>query len=56
MDTTFDSETAVVQIQKIQAELARLRETLTEDKAIRKADALAEKIDAFCKKNDIIRP
>jgi hypothetical protein len=56
MDTTFDSETAVVQIKKVQAELARLRETLTEDKAIQKADALAEKIDAFCKKNDITRP
>ncbi len=56
MDTTFDSETAVVQIKKVQAELARLRETLTEDRAIQKADALAEKIDAFCKKNDITRP
>jgi hypothetical protein len=56
MDSTFDSETAVVQIEKLRTELARLRETLTEDRAIRKADALAEKIAAFCKKNDITRP
>jgi hypothetical protein len=56
MDTTFDSETAVVQIKKVQAELAQLRETLTEEKAIAKADALAEKIAYFCKKNDITPP
>jgi hypothetical protein len=56
MDTTFDSETAVTQILKLRAELAKLRETLTEEKAIGKADALAEKIEYFCKKNDIIRP
>lgn len=56
MDTTFDSETAVVQIKKIQSELAKLRDTLTEDKAIAKADALAEKIEYFCKKNDITGP
>jgi len=56
MDTTFDSETAVVQIQKIRSELAQLRMRLTEETAIRKADGLAEKIEYFCKKNDITRP
>ena len=56
MDTTYDSETAVTQVLKLRAELAKLRETLTEDKAIGKADALAEKIDNFCRKNDIILP
>lgn len=56
MDTTFDTETAVTQIRKIRAELAELRMKLTEPKAIRSADALAEKIEAFCKKNEITRP
>jgi predicted Zn-dependent peptidase len=56
MDTTFDTETAVTQIQKIRAELAELRRKLTEAKAIRKADELSEKIEAFCKKNEITRP
>lgn len=53
MDTTYDAETAVVQIQKLRAELAELRRKLTEEKAVAKARALAEKIDEFCKKNDI---
>ena len=56
MDTTLDSETASVQVLKLRAELARLRQTLTEERAIGKAVDLAEKIDNFCKKNDIIRP
>jgi hypothetical protein len=56
MDTTFDSESAAAQVLKLRAELDRLRKTLTEEKAIGKADALAEKIEYFCKKNDIIRP
>jgi hypothetical protein len=56
MDTTLDSATAAEQVLKLRAELARLRQTLTEDRAIRKADELAEKIENFCKKNDIIRP
>jgi len=56
MDTTLDSETASVQVLKLRAELARLRQTLTEERAIGKADELAEKIENFCKKNDIIRP
>lgn len=56
LDTTFDAETAVVQIKGLRAELAGLRETLTEARAIRKADALADKIETFCEKNGIIRP
>jgi preprotein translocase subunit YajC len=56
MDTTYDSETAVTQVLKLRAELAKVRETLTEERAIGKADALAEKIDNFCRKNDIILP
>ncbi|MGZ5488730.1 MAG: hypothetical protein ACXWF4_09375 [Candidatus Aminicenantales bacterium] len=56
MDTTYDSETVVVEIQKIQSELAELRQKLIEERAVRKADRLSEKIEAFCKKNEIIRP
>jgi hypothetical protein len=56
VDTSFDTETAVTQIQKIRRELADLRKRLTEAKAIRKADELSEKIEYFCKKNDILRP
>jgi hypothetical protein len=54
MDTTFDSESAAVQVLKLRDELAELRQTLTEERAIGKAEALAEKIEYFCKKNDII--
>ncbi len=56
LDTTFDSETAVSQILKIRAELAQLQEALTEEKAVRQAAALSEKVEAFCKKNEILRP
>ena len=56
MDTTFDTETAVVQIQKLRTELAELRGKLTEERAISKAAELSEKIEYFCKKNEIIRP
>ena len=56
MDTTYDSETAANQVLKLRAELAQLRKTLTEKRAIGRADALAEKIEYYCKKNDIIRP
>ena len=56
MDSTFDSETAVTQIQKIQSELAELQKELTDARAIREAERLSEKIEAFCKKNEIIRP
>ena len=56
MDSTYDSETAVIQVLKIQAKLARLRETLTEDRAIRQSRSAGGKDRIFCKKNDIIRP
>jgi hypothetical protein len=56
MDTSFDTETVVAQIQKIRTELAELRRKLVEDRAISKADRLSEKIEAFCKKNEITRP
>jgi hypothetical protein len=56
MDTTSDSDSAAVQVLKLRDELAQLRKTLTEEKAIGKAAALAEKIDNFCRKNDIILP
>jgi hypothetical protein len=56
MDTTFDLESVVVQVQKLRAELAELRGRLTEEKAIAKAGELAEKIDEFCRKNEITSP
>ena len=56
MDTTFDSDSAANQVLKLRAELVQLRKTLTEKRAIGKADALAEKIENFCKRNSIIRP
>ncbi|HPW17478.1 MAG TPA: hypothetical protein PLP83_03760 [Candidatus Aminicenantes bacterium] len=56
MDTTFDTETAVRQIEDIRKELAELRKRLTEPAAITRAEKLAEKIEYFCKLNDIIRP
>ena len=56
IDTTFDTEQAVNQMQKIRAELAELRRKLTEGKAIRKAEELSGKIETFCKKNEILRP
>ena len=56
MDTTFDSESAAAQIVKLRAELAQLRNKLTEERAIGKARDLAEKIDNFCRKNDILSP
>ena len=56
MDTTLDSGSAVEQILKLRAELASLRKTLTDKRAIDKAAALAKKIEYFCKKNDMIRP
>jgi hypothetical protein len=54
--STFDTESAVTQIQKIRTELADLRARLTEEAAISRADKLSEKIDNFCRKNDIISP
>ena len=56
MDTTADAETVVTDVKKIRIELEALRAKLTEERAIRKADQLSEKIEYFCKKNDIVRP
>ena len=47
------AEAAVVEVQKVRNELTQLRKTLTEDKAIAKADALVAKVNEFCRKNDI---
>jgi 3-hydroxyacyl-CoA dehydrogenase len=46
-------EEAAVEVQKTRAELTRLAKTLTEPKAILKAEELRAKIDVFCRKNDI---
>jgi len=56
MDTTFDIDSAVTQIIELRAELADLRQKLTGEKAIGKARELADKIDAFCRKNEITSP
>jgi hypothetical protein len=56
IDTTFDTETTVTEIENVRKELAELRETLTETAAINKADKLSEKIAYFCKQNNILRP
>jgi len=48
-----EAESAVVQVQKVRLELARLRKTLTEERAIAKADQLQAKVDEFCRKNEI---
>jgi hypothetical protein len=56
IETMDQTETAVTHIEKIRKELADLRKRLTEAGAIERADKLSEKIEFFCKKNDIIRP
>jgi hypothetical protein len=56
MDSTFNMDDVVTAILKARDDLARLRATLTEDRAIAKADKLAAKIEHFCRKNDIKRP
>ncbi len=56
IDTTFDLDSVVAQAQKIRSELADLRGRLTEDRAIRKAEALSVKVEHFCKTNNILRP
>jgi hypothetical protein len=47
------AEAAAIQVQKTRDGLARLIGTLTEDKAILKAEELRAKIDEFIRKNDI---
>jgi hypothetical protein len=53
LDATSDAEGAVVEIKKIREELAGLMKSLTEEKAIQRAEELKSKIDDFCRKNDI---
>jgi hypothetical protein len=48
-----EAETAVVEVQRARIELARLKKTLKEDKAVVLAEDLRAKIDEFCRKNDI---
>jgi hypothetical protein len=47
------AEAATLEVQKVRNELAGLMKTLTEEKAIAKADELKAKVDEFCRKNDI---
>ena len=47
------AEAAVVEVQKVRNALSRLLPTLTEDRAVRMAGELQEKIAEFCRKNDI---
>lgn len=53
LDTTSDAEIAVNKIKKIRKELADMRDALTEEKAIARADKLAAKIKDFYEKNDL---
>ena len=56
METTSDTESVVNQILQLKGELAALRLKLTETRAVSKAEALSEKIERFCQKNDIQQP
>ncbi len=55
-DSIFDAGSAAARMVQVRNDLADLRRKLTEDKAIEKANALAEKVEAFCQKNGIQRP
>ena len=55
-ESVYDAGSAASLALKIREELAELRSKLTEEKAIRKAGVLSEKVETFCKTNDIIRP
>lgn len=54
LDSSMDVEAASNEVLKARAELAALRKELTEEKAIRNAEELADKIEHFCRTNDII--
>jgi hypothetical protein len=47
IDTTAEADAARNNVKKINRELKKLREGLTEERAIRKADALAGSVQAF---------
>ncbi|MBM3305039.1 MAG: hypothetical protein FJY79_03705 [Candidatus Aminicenantes bacterium] len=54
MDNSMDVEQASNEVLRVRAELAKLRPELTEAKAMLEAEQLADKIEEFCRKNDII--
>lgn len=54
LDTNLDAAAAANEIIGIRAELDALRKGLTETKAIRKAERLADKIERFCRQHSII--
>jgi hypothetical protein len=56
IEATSDLGSVVEQILALRTELAELERRLTEEKAVRKADDLAEKIEYFIKKNEIKAP
>jgi hypothetical protein len=56
VDTSFDVESVVTELKRLRAEVTELRRALTEERAIGKADDLADKITQFFKKNDITGP
>ncbi len=47
------TENFVRQMKRIRVEIADLKQTLTEEKALQQADELQYKIEEFCKRNDI---
>jgi hypothetical protein len=56
IEATSDLGSVVDQVLALRTELAELERRLTEERAIRKADALAEKVEYFIKKNEIKTP
>ena len=46
-------ESAAAQVRRLRGDLAFLSRTLSEEKAIARAESLRLKIDEFCRKNDI---
>ena len=55
-DSIFDAGAAASQMVEIRNELAELRRRLTEEKAIQKADVLSERVETFCRTNNIQKP
>ena len=53
MDLSTPAEAAVAQILKVKGDLVDLKLTLTEPKALHRADDLQARIDEFCRKNEI---
>jgi len=53
MDLSTPAEGALAQIQKLRRDLADLKGTLAEPKALRRAEELQARIEEFCRKNDI---